>query len=137
VARQDQQEWKLVVDGVDCGIWDAKTGGDVDSTEVKFRRGGRAGETSLGGPQTTSEVVLTRLNDLDAGDPALRKWLYARAGKARCKAIGLQLDRAGVASGEPETVNGSLKMVTSPPYDANASEASTWSVTISPEGIPA
>src|SRR5215831_13367164 len=62
-TRQDMWVVRLIVQGNSFGIWDKKTGGELDSDEVKYYPGGMNKAVSLGGRQLPGNITLQRLYD--------------------------------------------------------------------------
>jgi hypothetical protein len=119
MKRQDTYKVDVSVDGTKLGTFDKKTGGEVDSDETVFRPGGLGEQITLGGPVSTSNVIVTRHYDSDVH--GLYKWLVARVGRADATITQQPLDDDGRAWGEPIVYAGKLKRVASPPVDSEAS----------------
>lgn len=135
MSRQNQYLDTLVVDGKDCGVWDKLDGGEVDSSELKYKPGGMAPEVSLGGTVSVGNVTLERLFDIESRDDStLLRWLASRTGAAVCTVSRQPLDRDGHPFGKPLVYAGRLKTVNPGPTDSNSEAASLWTVVISTAG---
>lgn len=106
-SRQQQSRVTLTVDGVNCGVWDDKTGGDTDSNSVQYFLGGGGPRVSLGGSQQVNNVVLQRLEDDEI--LGLAKWLTGRAGKGNAVCTQQKLDDEGNPIHDPFQWTGKLK----------------------------
>lgn len=133
--RKDQHRVTVVVDGRKLGVWDVLTGGETDSDELKYRPGGMAPQISLGGTVTVGQVIVSRLYKLDR-DHSLIHWLLGRVGKGNAIVNKAVLDPDGNAYGKPLVTTGTLKRVTPPEVDSNATgDAATIEIEITPEGV--
>jgi hypothetical protein len=65
VAPTREDTWLITcsVDGRDLGVFDTKSGGELDSEEAKYKPGGMAAEISLGGSRTYGNLTITRYAD--------------------------------------------------------------------------
>lgn len=116
-TREDTWLITASVDGADLGIWDTKSGGEIDSEEAKYRPGGMAAEYSLGGRRTIGNVTIGR--NLDRlRDWPLIKWLAGRAGAGRVVIGVTPLDVNGARGGDPLVYTGTLKQCTPPDIDS-------------------
>jgi hypothetical protein len=81
VAPTREDTWLItaLVDGVDLGVFDSKSGGELDSEERSTSPGGMAAEISLGGTRTIGNVTLSRYCDRLRDWPRI-KWLHSRVG---------------------------------------------------------
>ena len=131
--RKDQHAIHVSLDGTDCGIWDKKTGGEVDSSDTTYMPGAMGQRISLGGVQTITPVVADRMFDLDR-DGQIIHWLMSRAGKGDMVCSVQPLDVDGNAYGRPMTYKGKLKMVTPPEADSESSDAALISLEMTPAG---
>jgi hypothetical protein len=123
-TRQDTWELTLFIQNPDNGNWinfgifDKKTGGEVDSEEYKFKPGSMEEDVSLGGRVLTGNVILSRLNRID------RDWSHAQefinyVGRAKAKVSQQPLDIDGNAGGaKPLVYNGTVKRWSPPEVDS-------------------
>lgn len=130
--RQDQHIIGVTIDGRDLGIFDKLTGGDRDSNETKYRPGGGAPQVSLGGSTMTSNIVCTRLYDLDRDHP-LVPWLLSRIGKGVAVVSKQPTDGDYAAHGKPLVYRGILKHINFPDADSEANAAAVFDLEISTE----
>src|SRR3954471_3834197 len=92
------------------GIWDKKSGGQVDSEETVYHAGAMADPISLGGRRTVENLTLSRLCRLDR-DWQMIPALGAAAGKADVVMADQPLDFDGNVQGNALTYRGTLKRV--------------------------
>ncbi|HEX3455220.1 MAG TPA: hypothetical protein VHS03_11380, partial [Gaiellaceae bacterium] len=64
MAREDQYDIRVSVDGTNLGTWDVFTGGDLDTTELVYKPGAMAPQISLGGIVTVNQAIVNRLYQL-------------------------------------------------------------------------
>jgi hypothetical protein len=119
--REDTYSVRVSVDDVDLGIWDKKQGGAVDSDETTYRPGGMAEQISLGGPRTTENLTVSKLNDEVTHGRV--HWLTGRVGRGTGVITQQPLDADGKAWGRPLVWRGKLKRVTPPDSDSNGNAA--------------
>lgn len=121
-SRLDMFKVTVTVDGVFSGaLWDKCTGGDKDSAETKYNPGGLGAPISLGGVQTTNNVVVSRLYQGDSDGPLIKS-LLQKVGKANMSVYKIALDVDGnPVGGLGITYVGVLKMVTPPEVDSESS----------------
>jgi hypothetical protein len=138
-TRQDTARVTLKVQNpsngnwVDYGVWDKKTGGEVDSEDYKYKPGGMVDQISLGGTKTTGDVTLTRLyqhNNLKT--QALISWV----GRAECIVAHHILDVDGNTFGAPIVYRGKLKTLTPPEVDSESTDPAFIELVISPNSPP-
>lgn len=135
-TRQDTWNVGLKVDGNSFGLWDKKTGGEVDSDEVVYWPGGMRPKLSLGGRVTPGNITLQKLFDgVDDHNDRLRLLLKA-VGKAPCTVTQRPLDFDGNPYGGRITWNGRLKRVLIPDVDSEGNSAALIEVEITIEGTP-
>lgn len=132
--RVDQWSVTVSIDSVPWGVFDARTGGDLDSTDTKFRSGGMGVEYSLGGTTTVNNVVLRRNYQMYRDHSHMHNIVPHRIGKARCRCGAQPLDADGNPYGKPIIWNGVLKRVQFPDHDSNASDAGMLEIEISVDG---
>jgi hypothetical protein len=129
-GREDLFEITLFIDGTDCGVWDKLTGGDLDSDDLKYRPGGNQGqEETLGGPQTVSDITVTRRWKLGR-DTELAPFLAEKRGSGECVVVKQPLDRSYNAYGKPIVYNGTLKTVNLPDADSTANAVALLALVI-------
>jgi hypothetical protein len=93
VGNKSQYHVSLTVDGVNCDVWDKKTGGDVQATMTKHFPGGMGKQKTYGGKVEVTDVVLTRVKEReDRDDIAKIKQFQQRVGKAGCVCVEQPLD---------------------------------------------
>lgn len=133
--RADTWEWTLNINGINYGVWDEKTGGEVDSDQTSYKPGGMARPYSLGGSKTVGNLVLRRNYRLGRDHPASQR-LIDWAGKAKVRAVGQPLDHDGNAWGDPFTYNGVLKRVSFPDHNSTSNDPAMIELEIVPDGYP-
>lgn len=136
MSRLDQYSVGVSVDGVDLGIFDKMTGGEVDSDEVTYKPGAMGARVSLGGSQNVGVITVSRLYELDR-DHSQVHWLMTRAGKGNAVVKKVSLDVDGNAYGIPLTYTGKLKMVKPPDPDSTAATEALLELDITPTGTVA
>lgn len=119
----------------DTGIWDKRSGGDVDSEETKYYPGGMKDPISLGGRITPGNNTLSRLFE-GSRDQNILGRLFAAAGKAEVIVAEQPMDIEGAAYGRPIVWTGRLKKVTPPPRDSESNNAALIEIEVSTEGRP-
>src|SRR6185312_5528181 len=122
-TREDTWVVTLTVDGIPQGVFDTKTGGEVDSEETKYPPGGMLREISLGGRRTIGNITLTRYCDRVRDWPNI-KWLCDRVGAARVSIGQTPLDFAGAPGGKQLGYTGTLKKCQPPEPDSTGNDAS-------------
>jgi hypothetical protein len=121
---------------LNCGIWDKKTGGEVDSEESKYPPGGMQTQVSLGGRKNVGNVTVSRLYRLVRDHQDLMQRLIDGAGKARMVVAQQPLDIDGNVFGRPLVTKGTLKRVTPPEVDSESSDAAMVELEMTVEGEP-
>lgn len=134
-SRQDQFAITLSVGGNSWGFWDKKTGGELDSDEVKYYPGGTDQSVTLGGRLNPTNVVLQRLYDRTDDHPRIGNLLNA-VGKQTCVVTQRPIDRDGNLVGGRIVWNGTLKRVHVPDVDSEATAAALLEVEITVAGNP-
>lgn len=137
-TRQDQWNVGLHIGGNSYGLWDKKTGGEVDSDEVVYYPGGMNPKIVLGGRVTPGNITLQKLYDANDDGPFIAT-LINGVGKLACKVTQRPLDINGNPYTNGKTViwNGKLKRVLIPDVDSEGTAAALMEVEITIEGIPA
>ena len=135
MARADQRRVTVVVDDIDLGIMDTKSGGGVTAETTKHRPGGMQDEKDYGGPVTVEDLELTAVYDLDVIHPLVPR-LRSKVGVQDAVVVTEQpLDRDKNAKGRPDVFRGSLSAFSPPDYDANSTgEVAKLSITVSVSG---
>lgn len=134
-TRQDQFVIRMTLNGVSLGIWDKKTGGDLDSDSTSYYPGDMGEQQDLGGRKTASNVILQRLYDrFDDHDKI--NTLYAAAGKGTVTVSQRPLDDNDNEYGKAITWNGRLKRVLAPDVDSESGSAALIEVEITVKGSP-
>lgn len=133
MARKDQYDTRVSVDGRNLGTFDTMTGGEVDSDELKYKPGGMAPLVSLGGSITIGQVVVSRLYRLQR-DHLLVHWLLSRIGKGKVVVNKQPLDPDGNAFGKPLVYRGILKRCLPPEVDSTSTDPALIEIEVTPEG---
>lgn len=136
MSRQDQYAITMSVDGVDTGVWDKLTGGEIDSEETKFKPGGMGASVSLGGSVEVGNLTISRLYGLTRDHDRVHA-LISRVGKAAVVINRQPLDADGNAYGRPLVYTGTLKTVTPPEVDSESSDAALLECEVTPAGTVA
>lgn len=132
---QDRYNVTVSIDGINLGTFAKMTGGDFDSEETKYPPGAMAPVLSLGGRQTISNVICTRLYELER-DHVIMQWLQSRTGRGECVVTKQPLDINEHPFGSPLVYQGKLKKVTPPPADSAATTTpAEWSLEVSTSGV--
>lgn len=122
---------------IDLGVWDKRSGGAVDSEELRYKPGGMAPSVSLGGSKNVENVVVSRLYRLVRDHQELSSWLIAGVGRAQMQVSQLPLDIEGRAFGRPIIWKGTLKRCSVPEHDSESSDAAMIELEMTVEGEPA
>lgn len=130
MSRQDQNNVTVTVelrDGtvLSLGTFDKRSGGDGGAEDSKYRPGNMADEISLGGPQTTENVTVSRLYDEDRDGEFIARLLPER-GKAKMVTQRQSLDDDENAIGTPTVWRGRLLRVGFPEDDSESADASLF-----------
>jgi hypothetical protein len=133
MARKDQYDVRVSVDGKNLGTFDVLTGGETDTTELVYKPGGMAPQVSLGGIVTVGQTIVNRIYQLDR-DHAQVHWLLSRVGKGQVVINKQPLDIDGNAYGKPLVYKGTLKRVTPPEVDSNSTDAALIEIEMTPSG---
>lgn len=134
-TRQDTFRVTLTVDGSNRGVWDKKSGGDVDSNELKYSPGGMAQQVSMGGMVTPANITLQRDYDR-VRDHDTITFLLSRVGKSPATVHQQPLDFDGNPYGKTVHWKGILKRVLIPDVDSEGNAAAMLEVEISIAGRP-
>lgn len=117
---------------VNLGVFDTFSGGEVDSEDTKYARGGLADEESLGGRRHVGNVTVGRLYDemMQLQEP----WLDSAVGRGIGTVTKQPLDEAGNAFGRPRVYTGKLLTMTPPDHDSESSDAARIELVFSTNG---
>lgn len=118
------------------GVWDKKTGGDIDSEEYKFSPGALGDTVSLGGRKVINNLVISRLYRLVRDHDKLAGRLIAGVGKARVTVAQQPLDIDGNVFGNPIVWTGTLKRFSPPEVDSESSDAALAEIEVTIDGSP-
>lgn len=134
-TRQDTFVIRLHINGESFGIWDKKTGGDLDSDTTTYFPGAMKDQEDLGGRATASNITLQRLYDR-VDDHDRINTLLAGAGKAKVTVSQRPMDEDANEYGKSIIWSGRLKRVLPPDVDSESSSAALYEVEISVKGRP-
>jgi hypothetical protein len=134
--RKDQSAITVSIDGIDTGIWEMKSGGEVDSDDTQIYPGARQAPVSLGGKQIPGPITLTRTFDLTRDLGQIKGWMN-KAGKARVTVKDQPLDADDNPFGTAIVQTGKLKTVTPPDRDSTDSGAAQVVIVVSVDGTVA
>lgn len=135
-TRQDTFIVRVTLNGSSLGVWDKKTGGALDSDEVKYYPGGMVPPISLGGKRTTDNVTLQRNYDRKDDHDKINA-LFAAAGKGKVSIAQKPMDQDGKEYGRSIVYNGTLKRVQIPDVDAESTAAALVEIEVTISGYPA
>ncbi len=130
MSREDQYNITVSVDRTSYGVFDKFNGGEIDSEETKYKGGGMAPQTALGGSPQTSNVTVSR-NYQQGRDDLMVQALRSRVGRARAIVSKQSLDTDGFAFGRPMVYTGILKQISPPDADSESDDAATIELEIS------
>lgn len=119
----------VVVDGESLGTFITKSGGATTADGQKTRLGGMSDEVALGGPASTDDVTVTRVNDTFM--QARNKRLKSRVGLASMSVTFTPLGNDKQPSGPSETYTGLLAGHATPDADDNSSDVAMVELTLS------
>lgn len=117
------------------GVWDKMSGGGIDSEESKYHPGGMSDPISLGGRKTVENVTVQRLYRLGRDHDAMQSLINA-VGKSKVTVSKQPMDIDANVYGDPIVYNGTLKRVTPPDVDSEASEGGLIELEITVDGYP-
>lgn len=131
-----EQQWlvSLNVNGVDYGVFDKFSGGDVTSSPVKNRPGGMGDEITYTALPVYSDIVITKVYETqkDHARVGLLKTLVGRA----VATVTLQpLDDSGIPWGSPTVFNGRLAAVKTGQTDSNSNSPRMVEIDLAVETI--
>jgi hypothetical protein len=135
-TRQDTFVVRLEVEGNTFGIWDKKTGGELDSDEVKYYPGGMNPAISLGGRKVPGNITLQRNYDLVQDHDKINT-LYDAVGRGAVKVSQRPMDiDDNEGYGHSIIWTGKLKRVLVPDVDSESTTASLIEIEVSVDGEP-
>lgn len=114
------------------GTFDTFEGGETESEDTKYNRGGLQGQESLGGRRSVGNVTVARLYDEFMQE--VEPWLDAGVGSARVTVTKQPLDEEGNAWGRPRVYTGKLIGLTPPDHDSESSDASRIELVVGTHG---
>lgn len=120
---------------VNLGVWDKKSGGELDSDDIKYYPGGMVPPISLGGKKTTGNVTLQRLYDR-ADDHDRIEQLLTAVGKGHMSIAQRPMDPDGHEYGKSIKYEGTLKRVTLPETDSESTTAAMLEIEVGIAGYP-
>jgi len=133
MSTSRQYQVTVTIDGVDYGVWDTFSGGEVASEEVKYRPGGMAAQVSLGGSTTVENITVSRLYVLER-DHVIVHQLMSRVGRADVTINKQPLDVNGAAFARPPVENGKLQRVMPPEHDSDSDDPAMIELEIGTNG---
>lgn len=134
-TRQDTFVIRVTVDGVSFGIWDKKTGGDMDSDTTTYYPGAMRAQQDLGGRATASNITVQRLYDRFDDHDRINVLLNG-AGKAKVTISQRPMDEDENEYGKSIIWNGRLKRVLVPDVDSESSSAALVEIEVAIKGRP-
>lgn len=142
-TRQDT--WEIIVQmgtvsgsgGMhNLGIWDKKTGGDLDSDEVKYYPGNMGVVQSLGGRLVPNNLTIQRIFDRVDDSGEINRLLNG-VGQARMTVTQRPLNIDGSKVGAKRVIwTGVLKRVLIPDVDSEATSAALIEIEVSVDSAP-
>jgi len=105
---------------IDWGVWDTKTGGDLDSEERLYYPGGMMPPYSLGGRILPQQVTLTRNYRISRDHFHVQK-LLSGVGKSNVVIQMFPMDKYGNEHTPAIVWRGTLKTVTLPEHNSESS----------------
>ena len=133
--------WEIIVEMgtgssmITLGIWDKKTGGDLDSDEVKYYPGGMAPVEALGGRLNPTNLTIQRIYDR-VDDGAHVTQLLNAVGKGIMTVTQRALDLEGVGMPKRVIWTGILKRVRVPDVDSETTGAALIEIEITVNASP-
>lgn len=104
---------------IDYGIWDTKSGGEIDSEERLYYPGGMQPPYSLGGRVNPGQVTLSRNYRLGRDHDGIQQLIDA-VGRSRIIVSVQPMDRYKNRYGRPIVWTGTLKTVTLPEHNSES-----------------
>lgn len=134
-VREDQFVVRVTLDGVAMGVWDNKSGGDLDSDSTTYYPGNMGTQQDLGGRKTASNLTLQRLYDRFDDHDKINTW-WAAVGKGQLTVSQRPLDDNDNEYGKALVWAGRLKRVAAPPHDSNSGSAAILEIEMTVKGAP-
>lgn len=131
-----EQQWlvSLNVGGVDYGVFDTFTGGDVTAPAVKHRPGGMGPEVTYNSLPAYSDVVVGRVYSTQR-DHSFIQQLHNAAGRQLASVTLQPLDDNGTPWGSPRVYQGRIISVKDGKTDSNSNAPRMFEVDIAVETI--
>jgi hypothetical protein len=121
---------------IDWGVWDTKTGGDLDSEDRLYYPGAMMPPYSLGGRISPQAITLTRNYRIQRDHYHLQKLLDG-VGKSNCQVQQFAMDKYGLTHAPAIVWTGTLKTVTPPEHNSeSSSDPAMISVVITVDSSP-
>jgi hypothetical protein len=133
-TRQDTFVLRVHLKGVPLGVWDKKTGGAIDSDDIKYYPGGMQPPIALGGKKTTDNITLQRNYDRHDDHDKINTILNAVGGIITI--AQRPMDPDGNEYGKTVTWAGRLKRVEVPDVDSESTTASLVTIEAVIDGYP-
>lgn len=134
MSRQDQYDVSVSLDGRNLGTFDKMTGGNIDSTETKYKPGAMAPQISLGGSIEVGNITVSRLYVLGRDHP-LVPLLKQAVGRGSVVVKKQPLDVNANPFGQPVVYTGILKQLTLPEADSESTSAALMEIEVSSAGM--
>lgn len=119
----------------DLGVWDKRTGGDVNIAATKHRPGGMGPEVTYRSLPTYSDLTVQRVIEPDRGDYDLMRALKLAAGRVYATVTEQPLDDDGHPQGDPATWRGRLGNCKPGQVDSNGSAVRLMEIDVHVETI--
>jgi hypothetical protein len=131
-----EQQWlaTLTVNGVDYGVFDKFSGGDVTASSNKHRPGGMGPEITYLSLPSYSDVTLTKVYETQRDHDRVAQ-LHALAGRALASVTLQPLDDNGQPWGTPRVYQGRLTTIKDGGTDSMSSAARMFEIDIAVETI--
>jgi hypothetical protein len=134
-TRQDTWIVRVSLNNSPLGVWDKKSGGSLDSDDIKYYPGGMVPPLSLGGKRTTDNVTLQRLYDRYDDHDKINT-LFNAVGKGQIKISQRPMDPDGHEYGKSIQYAGTLKKVQVPDTDSESTTAAMVEIEVGISGYP-
>jgi hypothetical protein len=134
-TRQDTWIIRVHLGNTPLGVWDKKSGGALDSDDIKYYPGGMVPPVSLGGKKTTDNVTLQRLYDRHDDHDKINT-LLAAVGRGQVKVAQRPMDPDGHEYGKSIQYVGTLKRVLVPETDSESTSAALIEIEVGIAGYP-
>lgn len=135
-TRQDTFVIRVKLMGNSLGVWDKKTGGELDSDSVSYYPGNMENRQSLGGRVVPGNLTLQRLYDRQDDHDKINTLLNA-VGKGSVTVTQHPLDIDGHPYVSKSIVwNGKLKRVHIPDVDSEATGPALIEIEVEVSGAP-